>query len=155
MTIGYGITLALALGLLIAYLLMVKNKEIWLTTLYICVMVVNLGYLLLSVAGTVEFAIFANDLAYLGSVFLSMCMFLTILRICGYEIRKVHVIICLSLGILMFAIIATAGFLPWYYQSVELEIVQDSARLVKVYGVLHPVYLFYLLGYFMSMIGVV
>ena len=152
MTIGYGITLALALGLLIAYLLMVKNKEIWLTTLYICVMVVNLGYLLLSVAGTVEFAIFANDLAYLGSVFLSMCMFLTILQICGYEIRKTHVIICLSLGILMFAIIATVGFLPWYYQSVELEIVHDYARLVKVYGVLHPVYLFYLLGYFVSMI---
>ena len=34
MTIGYAITLAFAVGLLIAYLIMVKNKEFWLTMLY-------------------------------------------------------------------------------------------------------------------------
>ena len=63
MTIGYGITLALAVGLLIAYFLMVKNREFWLSMLYVCVAVVNLGYLLISVANTVTFALIATDVA--------------------------------------------------------------------------------------------
>ena len=152
MTIGYGITLALAIGLLIAYLVMVKNKEIWLTMLYICVTVVNLGYLLLSMANTVEFAIFGNDVAYLGSVFLSMCMLLTIVRLCGFNIKKTHIIVCVLIGAIMFAIIATSGFLPWYYKSLDIEMIDGSAKLVKEYGVLHPVYMVYLLGYFVAMI---
>ena len=155
MTIGYGIALALAIGLLIAYLVMVKNKEIWLTMLYICVTVVNLGYLLLSMANTVEFAIFGNDVAYLGSVFLSMCMFLTIVRLCGFKIKKAHIIVCVSIGAIMFAIIATSGFLPWYYKSVSIEMIDGAAKLIKEYGVLHRVYLVYLLGYFAAMIGTI
>jgi DNA-binding CsgD family transcriptional regulator len=152
MTIGYAITLAFAVGLLIAYLIMVKNKEFWLTMLYACVATVNLGYLLLSLAKNVNFAIFANDVAYFGSVFLSMCMFLTIVRLCGFEVKKLHVIICAVLGVGMFAIIATSGFLPWYYKSVDIEIVDGATKLVKEYGVLHDVYLCYLLLYFIAMI---
>ena len=155
MTIEYLISFAAAVVLLIAYSLMVKNKEFWLTMLFCCVPVVNLGYSLLSMAKTVGFAIFANNVAYLGSVFLSMCMFLTIVRLCGFEIKKKHIITCVSLGVVMFAIVATSGILPWYYKSVELDIVDGSAKLVKEYGVLHSVYLFYLLGYFAAMIGAI
>ena len=80
MTTGYIICLIAAVGLLIAYSVVVKTKEFWLTMLHVCVAVVNLGYLLMSLANTVEFAVIGNDVAYLGSVFLSMCMFLTIAR---------------------------------------------------------------------------
>ena len=155
MTIGYAITLALAVGLAVAYYAIVKKREFWLSLLYICVTVVNLGYLLLSMAKTVEFAIFANDVAYLGSVFLSMCMLLTIVRLCGFEIKKAHVITCVTLGTVMFAIIATVGILPWYYKEVSLEFIGDSAKLVKEYGPLHNTYLVYLLGYFAAMIGTI
>ena len=113
MTIGYAITLAFAVGLSVAYFAVVKKREFWLSPLYICVAVVNLGYFLLSISKTVEFAIFANDVAYLGSVFLSMCMLLTIVKLCGFEIKRAHVVSCITLGVVMFAIIATAGILPW------------------------------------------
>ncbi len=155
MTIGYAISLAFAIGLTVAYFAIVKKREFWLSLLYICVTVVNLGYLLLSVSKTVEFAIFANDVAYLGSVFLSMCMLLTIVRLCGFEITKAHVITCVALGAVMFAIIATAGFLPWYYKEVSLEFIDGSAKLVKEYGPLHNSYLVYLLGYFAAMIATI
>ena len=114
MTVGYSICLIAAVGLLIAYLLMVKNKEFWLTMLYISIAVVNLGYLLISLASTVGFALFANDVAYLGSVFLSAFMLLTIVRLCGFEIKKAHVITCVSLGALMFAIVASSPMLPLF-----------------------------------------
>ena len=155
MTVGYAICLTAAVGLLIAYLLMVKNKEFWLTMLYISIAVVNLGYLLISLASTVGFALFANDVAYLGSVFLSAFMFLTIVRICGFEIKKAHVITCVSLGALMFAIVASSPMLPLYYKSVDIKMINGAAKLVKEYGVLHPFYMVYLLGYFVAMIGTI
>ena len=155
MEIGYAICLIAAVGLLIAYLLMVKDKEFWLTMLYISIAVVNLGYLLISLANTVGFALFANDVAYLGSVFLSACMFLTIVRLCGFRIKKAHVITCVSLGALMFAIVVSAPMLPLYYKSVDIEMIDGAAKLVKEYGVLHPFYMVYLLGYFAAMIGTI
>ena len=155
MTTGYAICLIAAVGLLIAYSVMVKTKEFWLTMLHVCVSVVNLGYLIMSLANTVEFAVFGNDVAYLGSVFLSMCMFLTIVRLCGFEIKKSHVITCVSLGAVMFAVIASSPMLPLYYKSIDIEMIDGAAKLVKEYGVLHPVYLFYLLGYFAAMIGTI
>ena len=155
MEIGYAICFVAALGLLIAYSVVVKKKEFWLTMLHVCVSVVNLGYLLMSLANTVEFAVFGNDVAYLGSVFLSMCMLLTIVRLCGFEIKKAHVITCVSLGVVMFAIVASSPMLPLYYESVDIEMIDGAAKLVKEYGVLHPVYLVYLLGYFAVMIGTI
>ena len=152
MTIGYSICLAAAVGLLIAYLTIVKNRELWLTMLYVCVPVVHLGYLMLSLAKTVEFAVFANDVAYFGSVFLSMCMLLTIVRLCGFEVRRVHVITCVTLGALMFLVIASSPMLPIYYKRVWIEAVDGAAKLYKEYGVLHNLYLVYLLGYFAAMI---
>ena len=155
MIIGYAICLIAAVGLLIAYSAVTKKKEFWLTMLHVCVTVVNLGYLIMSLANTVEFAVFGNDVAYLGSVFLSMCMFLTIVRLCGFQIKKAHVITCVSLGVVMFAIVASSPMLPLYYKSVDIEIIDGAAKLVKEYGGLHPVYLVYLLGYFAAMIGTI
>lgn len=155
MIIGYLASLILSFGLLIAYAVLVKNKEFWMTMLFCCVPAVNLGYLLLSLSKTVAFAIFSNDVAYLGSVFLCMCMFLTILRLCGFLITRRCVTVCLSLAVLMLAIVVSSPMLPLYYKSVSIETVQGAAKLVKEYGVLHPLYLVYLLGYFSAMIGAI
>lgn len=152
MQIGYLICLIAAVGLLIAYAVMVKNKEFWMTMLYISIVVVNLGYLMMSFAKNVGFAIFSNDVAYFGSVFLSMCMFLTIVRLCGFGIKKAHVIACVSLAVAMLAIIVSSPMLPLYYKSVDIEIIDGATKLVKEYGVLHPVYMVYLIGYFIAMI---
>ena len=139
--------------LLIGYIALVRKKEPWLLLLYICVTVVNVGYFLLSTSNTLGFAIIANDIAYFGSVFLSMSMLLTIIRLCGFEVRKGLVITLSVIGFLMFAIVATSGILPWYYKEVSLTFVDGAAKLKKVYGVLHPTYLIYLLAYFSAMVA--
>ena len=152
MVIGYGITFAFSVALLILYRFLVKKREFWLSLLFVCITVVNVGYLMLSLAKSVEFAIFANDVAYLGSVFLSTCMFLTIVKLCGFTVKKRTLIILLSLGAVMFLIIATSGILPWYYKSVAIERINGATLLIKEYGVLHPVYATYLGTYFVAMI---
>ena len=153
MIITYAIMALIAIILLIGYCALVRKKEPWLLLLYVCVTIVNVGYFLLSISKTVEFAIFANDVAYFGSVFLSMSMLLTITKLCGFEIKKKLIITLGTIGIVMFLIVATVGILPWYYKEVELVFVDGAAKLKKVYGVLHPMYLVYLVGYFAAMVA--
>ena len=153
MIITYAIMAIIASILLVGYFALVRKMEPWLLLLYICVTIVNVGYFLLSISKTVEFAIFANDVVYLGSVFLSMSMLLTITKLCGFEIRKKLIITLGAIGIVMFLIVATVGILPWYYKEVKLVFVDGAAKLKKVYGVLHPMYLIYLAGYFAAMIA--
>ena len=155
MKIAYGVMLLLALLLLVGYLLLVKRREVWLSLLFVCVVIVNLGYFLLAMAKTLPFAIFANDVAYLGSVFLSMCMLFTIIRLCGFEVRRALVAVLASLGVLMLAVVCTSGLLPLYYREVSLTFVDGAAKLEKTYGVLHPVYLCYTLTYFVAMIATI
>ena len=150
--ITYAIMAIIATVLLIGYLAIVRKKEPWLLLLYVCVTIVNVGYFLLSISKTVEFAIFANDVAYFGSVFLSTSMLLTVVKLCGFEVKKKLVITLLVLGGVMFAVIATVGILPWYYKEVSLAFVDGAAKLQKIYGVLHPTYLIYLLTYFFAMV---
>ena len=152
MTVTYAFTAVIATVLLICYSFLMRKKEPWLLLLYICVAVVNIGYFLISVSETVSFAIFANDIAYLGSVFLSMSMLLTIVKLCGFEIKKKLVVLLLTIGVLMFGVVVTSGFLPLYYKEVSLVFVDGSAKLEKVYGILHPLYLVYLIMYFAAMI---
>lgn len=153
MVITYAIMAVIATILLLGYCGLVRKKEPWLLLLYVCVTVVNVGYFLLSISKTVEFAIFANDLVYLGSVFLSTSMLFTIAKLCGFTLKKNVIIISLLIDVAMFAIIATSGFLPLYYKEVTLVFVDGAAKLEKVYGILHPTYLFYLLAYFAAMVA--
>lgn len=155
MTIGYGITLAIALGLVALYFIFFNKKNAWLGLLFICVSIVNLGYLLMSVADTVEFAIFANDVSYLGSVFLTTSMFMIIVKLCGFEIKKSYILTCLGLGAFMFFIVATSPLIHLYYKEVWIETVDGSAKLMKEYGPLHNLYLVYILGYFVAMISTI
>ena len=152
MSVAYAIMAVVALFLLVGYSVLIKKKEFWLLFLFVCIAIVNLGYFLLSSARTLWAAIIANDLTYFGSVFLSMCMLFTIMKLCGFKLNKKMVISLFSIAVGMFLIVATSGILPWYYKDVSLEFVDGAAKLVKVYGPLHPLYLIYLLSYFTAMV---
>lgn len=155
MVVGYGVMSAISLALIALYYTLIKKREFWLGLLFISVAVVNLGYFMLSLAKSVGFAIFANDVAYLGSVFLMMCMFFTIAKLCGYSVKKWLVITLVSVAGVMFLLVVTSGWLPWYYKSVSIDTINGATVLVKEYGVLHPVYLVYLVLYFVAMISVI
>lgn len=157
MTIVYGALFALSLIMPVGYFWSAQKKqnEVWLCSLYVCICIVNLGYLLLSLSKTVAFALFANKIAYLGQAFLMPCMFMLISKLCGYTYPKWARIWMVVLAAAMFGLVATTGYLDWYYKSATLTYADGAAKLVKEYGVLHPLYLFYVLGYFVAMIIVI
>ena len=155
MRIVYGVTMALSIMMLIGYLSLIRKKEKWLVLMFVSVAIVNLGYFMLSLAPTVAFALVANKVAYLGQVFLPMAILLTILNLSHLKYNKVLPISLAVIALLIFALVFTTGYLPWYYESVSLVFEDGASKLVKDYGPAHVAYLLYLLLYFGTMIGVI
>ena len=156
MIVTYSIVLALSLCMPPLYFAFVRKKqnEPWLLWLFISTAVVNLGYLLTALSKTVEFALFANKITYLGQVFVPACMFMIISKLCGIAYKKWLVGTLLVLAFLMFALVCTTGYLDWYYVSAELTFENGVAYLVKEYGVLHPTNLIYVVLYFVAMLTI-
>ena len=156
MVIAYGIIFILSLCMPPLYFTSIRKKkdESWLLVLFICIATVNLGYLLTSLSKTVEFALWANKIAYLGQVFVPMCMFMLISKLCGFTYKKWLMSVLISLAVLMFASVFTTGWLDWYYVSATIEYENGGTYLVKEYGVLHPTNLIYVVSYFVAMIVV-
>lgn len=153
----YSVLFAMSLLYPVGYYWFVRKQrnEPWLFVLNLSVCVVNLGYLLLSLSKTVEIALVANKIAYLGQVFVPLCMFMIISRLCGFNYKKLTEYVLIGTAVVMFGIVLTTGHLNWYYKSVELTFADGAAKLVKEYGVLHPTNLIYVLTYFVAMLAVI
>lgn len=154
-SIIYAITTTLSLVLLVACCYLFKQKDNWLLLLFVSVLIVNVGYLSLSLSHNVEEALLANRIAYLGSVMLPMAMMMSILNLTSLKYRKWISIFLFILALFVFFVAASPGYLTIYYESVSLEFINGAAVLHKVYGPWHSLYLFYLLGYFISMVAVI
>lgn len=151
----YGSVAGLSLLLACGYCALVRKKEIWLIWLYFSALLANLGYFALSISTSLEEALLANRLAYLGCVFLPLFMLMTIMKVCRVKCPKGFVGILMSISFAVFLIAASQGYVDYFYEEVSLEFVNGTAKLEKVYGPLHRLYYIYLFAYFGIMIGVI
>lgn len=154
MILAYCIMFTVSILLAFGYFVVVQKKDKWFIVLYTSVCLVNLGYLLLSISSNINFALFANKLAYLGQIFVITSMLMIIIKLCGITYNKKLPIIVLVIGSLMFLLICTTGYLPWYYKDAYIVNIDGYNVLYKEYGPLHFVYLIYILLYFALMISI-
>lgn len=152
MSVIYGIAVVGALLMLGTYYFVVKKKEIWFLLLFASILVVNIGYFLLAISKTLEEALFANRVAYLGSVFLPLSMFMMIITLCKIKYKKVLPIVLMIISIVVFVIAASPGYFDIYYKEVEFSIINGVGSLNKTYGPWHSIYLYYLVIYFSAMV---
>lgn len=151
----YIITTALSLLLLIGYCTLLKKKDTWFISLFASVFIVNAGYLSLSLSTSTQEALLANRISYLGSVMLPLAMIMIIKNSCKIKYNKLIISLLIATSIIVYLIAASPGFLDIYYASVTLKTINGVSILIKEYGPLHNVYMFYLLGYFSIMIGTI
>lgn len=151
----YAAAAMMSLVLLIGCYFSVRTNRGWFLLLFSSVLVVNVGYTILSLSTGLQMALMANRVAYLGSVFLPLSMLMIILEVTHTPYGKRLPAVLLLLSVLVFLIAASPGILDIYYKEVSFQVINGVASLEKVYGLLHPVYLFYLLGHFGTMIGVI
>ena len=155
MSVVYVITVVLSLVLLIGYCVLLKKKDAWFLLLFSSVFIVNTGYLCLSLSKTIEEALLANRISYLGSVFLPLAMLMIILAVVDIKYKKWLLCILFPITIFVFLVAASPGYLDIYYKSVTLENIGGVSVLVKEYGPWHKLYMFYLMSHFLAMISVI
>ena len=104
----YGAIFLASLILISLYFFQMRKKqqsEPWLFVLFVSVAIVNLGYTLTAFSGTVDFALFANKITYLGQVLIPLCMFMLISKLCGYTYKKWVLGVLIGVAVIMFAIV--------------------------------------------------
>lgn len=151
----YGVIAVISLILIAGYMMLIQKRNRWFVMLFISVAVVNCGYFALSAAGSLGGALMANRLAYFGSVFLPLCMLMLVMEVCHINKTKGITIAAVAISIIVFLIAASGGITDWYYSSVSVEYIGNTAHLVKTYGPLHNVYYLYLLAYLAIMVGII
>lgn len=151
----YGVMAVLALLLLAGYCLTVPKRDPWFLLLFASVFVINSGYLVLAISQNLAQALWANRLSYLGSVFLPLSMWMIIADVCRIRHTGRLSAVLFSVGIVVFLVAASPGYLTVYYREVSFTKASGVAELIKVYGPLHGLYLFYLVGYFLAMLATI
>ena len=154
-SVAYAVCAILSLIIFATYLFLVKKRSVWFTVLFFSITIVNTGYFCLSISTTLEEALLANRIAYLGSVLLPLSMLFIILNVTNIKYKTWLPNVLVVLSAVIFAIAASPGYSTVYYKKVSFEIIDGVATLIKEYGPLHKIYYVYLLGYFAVMLGLI
>ena len=151
----YCVAAVCALILLMACFAITGGRDLRLMAVFACIALIDCSYLALALSGSVGEALWANRVAYLGSVFLLPSMLSIIMAVTEAPRKKWLFPTLLAAAVLVFLVTASPGWLDIYYRSVTLDTANGATVLRKVYGPLHRLYTVYLLGYFAAMITLI
>lgn len=99
-----------------------------------------LGYWQQSLATTVEQALLANKIGYLGGCFCTLSITLSIISLCKIEISKLSKCLMYLFCMAVYVITPTNTVNGIYYKHVELRHMYGASYLHKTYGPMHTVF---------------
>ena len=136
-----------AVNLAILSLRFKNQRNNYVYYVFYAILVANFGHWLLGFSESVEGAIIANKVNYLGASFLPMFMFFALLQICKIRISRYLYISLIILSFGICALAMTVGFCPAYYKTVEYVVQGGVGNYVATYGWGHTVFNIFLVGY--------
>ena len=156
MILFYIIMLVLSiLNISTLILLLNKRSNLYLMILFIFVALSNWGYLQLAISQTIEGALLANQIVYIGGVYTIECMLLLLIQICNYKLSKVGHFVIYAIPMLVIIFVSTIGYSDLYYKGVELVNLNGVTALKREYGPIHSIYYILLFGYILLTIAIV
>ena len=139
----YDFALILSIVFLAIYIFMWhKHFDSHLTLIFVLIPVSNLGNVFLARAQTLEEAILANKLIYLGGSFLPLLIMLAIFGLCKINLNRVLRLSLINLGLISYASVLSIGFNDTFYitDSMKLGSIGDCTYIIKDYGFMHTVF---------------
>ena len=154
---AYGVLCLLSMMLAAGCYYRTTYREFRLQLVFVAVLTVNTGYFFLSISKTLDGALMANSLAYLGSAAVQPAMLLTVMDMCKVKPRweRSLIAVMLIIGAAVFILASSGGFSTLYYEDVSLAFVNGAATIQKEYGPLHFLYTVYVVAYFVSIWAVI
>ena len=143
MVLGYYITICV-LSIICCVIYYWKKRSYYsvrYTLIFMFAFLAQFCYVLLALSRDVREALVINKFLYIGGCYLPLVGLLLVFSICKIGMPKwVHFALMLFAS-LVYCCVLTAGYLPIFYKSVDLEIRDGVAVLVKEYGPLHFMFL--------------
>ena len=124
-----------------------KKTNYYFMVLLILLAVANGGYWAVAMSSTVEEAILANKISYIGGCFTPVVTLFLVCDICNFKVptwvrRGIY-----TYSFLVYAMVLTIGFNPLYYKETYLEKWGNATVLSRTYGVGHAFFYIILYGY--------
>ena len=123
------------------------------TAFFFSIVLADFGYLFLALSTTIEGAIVANKVCYLGACFLPLFLFLLICRLCSFNLSRWIKLALFLYSALVFALSCTVGFSDVFYESVRYVVLNGFGSYMPTYGPVHV--LWNILLYFYMVANVV
>ena len=124
-----------------------RHFEVHLTLYFSFVPITLAGYVLLSLSNSLDAALIANKMIYIGGCFLPFFMMMCVLEHCGFELHKGFRTLFLACSSIMYLAALSSGYHPYFYKEVTFERVGDFAMLHKTYGFMHTLFYILLFAY--------
>lgn len=127
-----------------------KNYNGHITFLFMMLPIAIFGFYERSVARTVEQAIVANKLTYIGGCYAPLMVLFSILHLCKIRLTRISQTLLYSFTVFIFSMSLTAGLNDWFYKSVTMEVIDGVTELHKEYNFTHTLFYMMLIGYLIA-----
>jgi len=153
----YDIILALSMVLTTVYVFKWhKHLDVHITLVFVLVPIVNLGYVLLAHAHSLEEALGVNQLSFIGGCFLQLIILLIVFSLCDIRINRFIKILLFLFSTGIFVASMTGGRTSeLFYTQVTFSDASGAGVLTKEYGPLHTVFYGMVFLYFLLSIGAI
>ena len=125
-----------------------KRCDVHITLLFALVPVVNLGFLLVSRSQSLEAAIIANEVSYIGGCYLQLMIMLAVFSLCHIQLNRWIKTAFFALSTVIFLSTLTQGSNGLFYKSLSFTRENGISVLHKEYGPMHHVFLGMVVLYF-------
>ena len=133
-----------------------KHFDAHFTVMTVLVPIINLGFLLMAQAKSLEAGLIAVKITYIGGCFLLLDVLFLVFNLCGVPLKRWMraLLMMLSGGIFLSAM--SIGYSDIFYKSVGFKVIDGVGVLVdKQYGVLHHLFYAMTIVYYVLIIGVI
>lgn len=122
--------------------ILVKNRKVDNAFILFAILLTlnNAGQYMLAVSETVDSAVWANKIMYVGGCYLPFVIFLVVTRLCNIKVNRIFKLFLLGYATVVLGFVITIGHNELYYVSVELVQGNGYHYLVKEYGAFHVLY---------------
>jgi len=130
-----------------------KHFDVNFTMIFTLVPVACLGYLLASLVSTLEGAVIAQQIIYIGGIYLQLFIVLSILNLCQIDLPGWVRTLLFAACTIVYGSVLTIGHKDYFYRRVSFDVVNKQPVLTREYGFMHTVFyfmlgLFFLVGIF-------
>ena len=117
-----------------------KHFDVNFTMIFTLVPVACLGYLLSSLVRTLEGAVIAQQIIYIGGIFLQLFIVFSIFNLCRIDIPRWVRTLLFAVCAAVYASVLTIGREDFFYRKVSFDVVDKEPVLFREYGFMHTVF---------------